>query len=238
MDSIPDEAFENLTGLDQLPAGGFTVVALPMKIAGGSGGPLRIVAILPAAEMERLYPEPPPSGKDLVEQGRDLYRSYGCNYCHTQLIRGDQRLAEWRESPGVQPGDDPQRYLWWPTLTPDSRFGLDRPSRPEEYAGQRPPFLGTQRTGPDLMAVGTRLPSRTWHYWHLYDPQAVSPDSNMPGLPWLFHTMDTKEPDDEKVPPLRALEEKGVPRGILYATPEAQALVEYLVDLTREGSMR
>ena len=39
-------AFENVANLDQLPAKGFTVIALPMKIAGGSGGPLRIVAML------------------------------------------------------------------------------------------------------------------------------------------------------------------------------------------------
>ncbi|HEY0377256.1 MAG TPA: cyclase family protein [Pyrinomonadaceae bacterium] len=39
-------AFENLTNLDQLPAKNFTVVALPMKIKGGSGGPLRAIAIL------------------------------------------------------------------------------------------------------------------------------------------------------------------------------------------------
>ena len=37
-------AFENLTKLDQLPAHGFEVIALPMKIKGGSGGPLRIIA--------------------------------------------------------------------------------------------------------------------------------------------------------------------------------------------------
>src|SRR5262249_31783331 len=40
--------FENVAGLDRLPALGFTVVALPMKIGGGSGGPLRIIAIVPA----------------------------------------------------------------------------------------------------------------------------------------------------------------------------------------------
>jgi len=40
-------AFENLTALDQLPATGATVFALPMKIAGGSGGPLRAVAVVP-----------------------------------------------------------------------------------------------------------------------------------------------------------------------------------------------
>lgn len=36
--------FENLANLDRLPATGAFVVALPMKIRGGSGGPLRIVA--------------------------------------------------------------------------------------------------------------------------------------------------------------------------------------------------
>jgi kynurenine formamidase len=41
-------AFENLADLDALPATGATLIALPMKIAGGSGGPLRAVAILPA----------------------------------------------------------------------------------------------------------------------------------------------------------------------------------------------
>lgn len=40
-------AFENLTALDRLPSTGAVVVALPMKIARGSGAPLRAVAILP-----------------------------------------------------------------------------------------------------------------------------------------------------------------------------------------------
>ena len=39
--------FENVANLDGLPPTGATVVALPMKIAGGSGGPLRIVAFVP-----------------------------------------------------------------------------------------------------------------------------------------------------------------------------------------------
>lgn len=39
--------FENLANLDQLPKRGAFVVALPMKIAEGSGGPLRIVAAVP-----------------------------------------------------------------------------------------------------------------------------------------------------------------------------------------------
>ena len=40
-------AFENLTALERLPLRGASIVALPMKIGGGSGAPLRAVAILP-----------------------------------------------------------------------------------------------------------------------------------------------------------------------------------------------
>ena len=44
-------AFENLNNLHALPASGFVVIAMPMKIAGGSGGPLRIAAIVPSGSM-------------------------------------------------------------------------------------------------------------------------------------------------------------------------------------------
>jgi len=39
--------FENVAGLDRLPAKGATIFAIPMKIKGGSGAPLRIFALLP-----------------------------------------------------------------------------------------------------------------------------------------------------------------------------------------------
>jgi kynurenine formamidase len=39
---------ENLTGLGALPPHGATIVALPMKIEGGSGAPVRAIALLPA----------------------------------------------------------------------------------------------------------------------------------------------------------------------------------------------
>ena len=37
---------ENATGLTSLPPAGFTVVVAPIKIAGGSGGPTRVFALL------------------------------------------------------------------------------------------------------------------------------------------------------------------------------------------------
>ena len=39
--------FENVANLDRLPPKGATLIALPMKIKGGSGGPTRIIALLP-----------------------------------------------------------------------------------------------------------------------------------------------------------------------------------------------
>ena len=40
-------AFENVANIDKLPPKGAYVIALPMKIRGGSGAPLRIIAIVP-----------------------------------------------------------------------------------------------------------------------------------------------------------------------------------------------
>jgi len=37
---------ENLANLEGLPETGFWVIALPMKIAGGSGAPARVAAVL------------------------------------------------------------------------------------------------------------------------------------------------------------------------------------------------
>jgi kynurenine formamidase len=42
-------AFENLASLAELPPRGAWIIALPVKIGGGSGGPVRVVAVLPSA---------------------------------------------------------------------------------------------------------------------------------------------------------------------------------------------
>ena len=44
-ENIP--AFENVANLEKVPAVGAQIIALPMKIKGGSGGPLRIIAFIP-----------------------------------------------------------------------------------------------------------------------------------------------------------------------------------------------
>ncbi len=44
---------ENLTGLEALPPRGALLIALPMKIEGGSGGPTRVVAMVPRGPAAR-----------------------------------------------------------------------------------------------------------------------------------------------------------------------------------------
>lgn len=49
---------ENLTNLDRLPPVGATLIALPMKIEGGSGGPARVIALIPIEERPIGEPRP------------------------------------------------------------------------------------------------------------------------------------------------------------------------------------
>jgi cytochrome c oxidase cbb3-type subunit 2 len=178
-----------------------------------------LVAIVPAVQMDRAHPPGDPGHSPEEARGFEVYKSEGCWYCHTQQIRGDERL----------PTDAEGRH---PVLRADRRFGLDSPTTAKTYQSASPPLLGTQRTGPDLTAIGTRQPDRQWHYWHLYAPRALTPDSNMPPLPWLFYvdTAKVSEADEE----VAALEALGLPKDRkLFATADARALVDYLLSLTR-----
>jgi cytochrome c oxidase cbb3-type subunit 2 len=55
-----------------------------------------------------------------------------------------------------------------------------------DFLYDRVALPGQIRLGPDLANVGMRLPSADWHYRHLYDPQAVTPESLMPPYRFLF----------------------------------------------------
>ncbi len=51
-------AFENVANLEKVPVVGAHIIALPMKIKGGSGGPLRIVVFIPESERYSCCPSP------------------------------------------------------------------------------------------------------------------------------------------------------------------------------------
>lgn len=183
-----------------------------------------VCAVWPAmVEQEAMEAVERPVQSELVARGREVYAKFNCVTCHTQQIRGDERKATEQDG-----------FRVVPVLDADARFGREVATRAEEYAWQDPVFMGTQRTGPDLSSVGRRLPDAQWHYWHLYDPQAVSPDSLMESYRFLFTTeapTGAAAMDHERVEVIDGL---GVPGGKLWATPDAVALVEYLLSLNRE----
>jgi cytochrome c oxidase cbb3-type subunit II len=182
-----------------------------------------MIAVFPAVKENRRFP---PSGAvvpTLVARGRELYRVEGCAYCHSQQVRQDIR----------QPRGADGRF---PPLLADVRFG--RPTRTEDYASDDPPFLGTQRTGPDLQDVGGRNASAVWHYTHIFDPRLVVPGSVMPRYPWYFHGKGDRQDGDVWVPLPKSVEETYGSGFELWATPDAQALVAYLLTLSTGMSTR
>ncbi len=161
-----------------------------------------------------------PEEAKAVEEGRAIYIAEGCSYCHTQQVRSDLRLP---------PEEDGRPR----PLAVDARYG--RASRPEDYVSDAPPLLGSERVGPDLADVGARMPSKEWHYLHLFNPRAVSPSSVMPPFPWYFRGKDDHGPDDVRVPltdgeRARLAKDERKRRDVeLWATPKAQHLVRYLL---------
>ncbi len=153
--------------------------------------------------------QPPPGLKPYTEvqlKGRQVYIANGCLYCHSQ-----------------QPRDIAQ--------APDALRGWGRASIAADYAYDTPHLLGTMRTGPDLLNIGARQPSRDWHLGHLYAPRAYTPGSTMPAYPYMFEVRQGAAlPGDVVVnlPPAFAR-----PGQVVVAKPEALALVEYLISLDR-----
>ncbi|AKQ57040.1 cbb3-type cytochrome c oxidase subunit II [Bordetella hinzii] len=144
-----------------------------------------------------------------VEQlrGRAQYIANGCVYCHSQQPRATGQ-----------------------TLS-DLARGWGRASTPGDYAHDAPHLLGTMRTGPDLLNVGARLPSRDWHLTHLYQPRAIFDWSIMPSYPYLFEKKARPEAGDVvvKLPPaLRPAD-----GGVIVARQEALDLAAYLLSLDR-----
>lgn len=188
-----------------------------------------LIAVIPAIQLNAEFPPAseaaPAPGTDAwdVARGREIYVREGCVACHTQQVRSDTRLP---------PGEDGRPR----PLAEDSRYG--RASSPEDYAAERAPLMGSERVGPDLCNVGSRLPSREWHLLHLYSPRAVSPASVMPPYPWYFRGKDDHEEGRDVRVPLTDVEkariepdEKKRREVELWATPEAQQLVKYLLSL-------
>lgn len=177
------------------------------------------LVVMPFVTLGQLQPEldedtgqlKPPGFGGLAEQGSKVYAAQGCMYCHSQQIRPEYA------------GSDIARG-----------WGLRR-TVPRDYIGEKPVFLGTMRTGPDLTNIGRRQPSEEWHHQHLYAPQIVSKGSTMPPYKFLYEKRKIvgQRSDDAFEIPGYDLEEGYE----IVPTPDAKALVAYLLELNRSYSL-
>jgi cytochrome c oxidase cbb3-type subunit 1 len=105
------------------------------------------------ADASRTHPE----GSALAE-GRAIYLSEGCWYCHTQEVRA---------------------------IVTD--VGLGAVSVAGDYANESPVLRGAERVGPDLMHVGSRSGTDSYRFVfaHLQDPRVARSWSNMPSYTYL-----------------------------------------------------
>lgn len=120
-----------------------------------------MVVVLPTTTFE---PEPADNWRplnNLEMQGRNVFLSNGCIYCHSGFTRPQDELAS-------------QYYVY------------SRVSEPGDYTGpgETPNLFGTIRTGPDLSQAGGYHPD-DWHRAHYDNPRNTTPLSIMPSFSFL-----------------------------------------------------
>jgi cytochrome c oxidase cbb3-type subunit 2 len=106
-----------------------------------------------------LFPHALPG---IAQQGAKDYLALGCMTCHTQQVRM------------VEAGFDVERG-WG-----------NRPSVARDYILQEHVLIGNTRVGPDLANIGLRGHSSEWLHQHLFEPQALIPESVCQPSPFLY----------------------------------------------------
>jgi len=161
-------------------------------------------------ELSKQTGEPfPPPLSALAQEGQRVYAANGCVYCHSQQVR-----PAWLSN-DIAKGYGPRQTV------------------ARDYIRERPVFLGTMRTGPDLTNVGVRWTDPAWHYQHLYEPSAITPGSIMPSFRFLFLTREIGEKYSSDAVLVRG--PHAPPPGYeVVPSEEARALVAYLLSLKHD----
>lgn len=121
--------------------------------------------------------------------------------------------------------------VWVVPVGPDMARGWGkRRSVAQDFLFDYPVMPGSQRVGPDLADVGTRLPDANWHLRHLYEPAVEVKGSTMPAYHFLF---EQRKIERMRSPEALQITGKGAPRPgyEIVPRPEAAALVAYLLSL-------
>jgi len=179
-----------------------------------------VLAMAPAIQLNGLQPKVDEDLGDIYPidvsgvqaEGRAVYVSEGCVACHTEQVRDSSEGADIARGWG------------------------ERRTVARDYIYEKPVLLGYMRFGPDLTNIGTRKDpddpekySVTWHYMHLYNPQATSPGTNMPSYKFLFEKRKIAGQRDAEA---LKLPDGEVPEGYqIVPTPQARQLVAYLTSM-------
>lgn len=133
--------------------------------------------------------------------GRDIYIREGCVNCHTQMVR--------------------------PFRSETERYG--EYSKAGEFVYDHPFLWGSKRTGPDLHRIGGKY-SHSWHFNHMYAPDAVSTGSIMPPYPWLVEQQIDLSATRGKIAALRTI---GVPYEEGYEEKANEDLQRQAAEITK-----
>jgi cbb3-type cytochrome c oxidase subunit II len=117
-----------------------------------------------------------------IGRGRKVYIREACWHCHSQFVR--------------------------PVAGEPYRYGPA--SEAWESMHDIPQTFGTRRIGPDLSREAGRR-SDDWHFAHFYNPRTTTPQSVMPGYPWLFEKSgDAIVPKQEAIDLVAYMQNLGV----------------------------
>lgn len=162
-----------------------------------------------------------------VADGAQVYAENGCYLCHTQVVRP------------TYAGNDLYRPDWGGLKADPDRGDTRRETNAYDFVGERFAQIGISRVGPDLSNIGRRVESiyaaggdaERWLLKHRYNPRHLPErwKSTCPPSRYMF----TKQ----KVDGVEA--EYAIPIGNdghweAVPTPEAKALVSYLLSLKKD----
>ena len=127
--------------------------------------------------------------------------------------------------------------LWVVPVGTDMERGWGkRRSVAEDFLFDDPVMPGSQRIGPDLANVGSRLPDPNWHMRHLYAPALEVKGSTMPPYRFLFEKRKITRSHSPEALALTA--PAAAPEGYeIVPTHEAKALVAYLQSLRTDAPL-
>lgn len=165
-----------------------------------------------------------------VADGAQVYTENGCYLCHTQLVRP------------TYAGNDLYRPDWGGLKTDADRGDTRRETNAYDFFGEKFAQIGVARMGPDLSNLGRRVETiyakdaspTQWLFAHLYNPRQ-SPDhyqSTCPSFRFLFEEKAVKGQRSQD-----ALSFVGTEDTEIVPTPEAKALVSYLLSLKKDQAV-